>query len=564
MVAVLAVAAIPAWAQGVSRAGGALRETALRQAEDLARQGRWAEAADRLAPFSSDSALRRTFVQLSVDAGVAAWRRGNRVAARRWWERALRADPVSDDALADLGGLLAEEGRADSAVPLLRRARSVGARSERVGLALAGALAVAGRAESAAALYDTLLRRSDASVVLYESAARFWMATGRIEMAAGVVRRGVELYPRSASLLVLLGSVEGVQEHWQDAAAAYRRAVPLLEQPEQAELPWLDALLASHDTADALALGRILADRPASRALRLIVAAVADSLGDRALATSICSGLLAADSLDPDALPAAARLAENAADTVRAALLMARDTRSDSGGPEGPMGLLRLTRPESDSARQLVRRALWHGMTALEQLELELAASASTPPPGSGAGPDTRVGLLRRQRTRAALAAALDRAMAEPWGPAELDQLLLAWPGSLLLQQMATRLAERRGEFASALAGVEQLLRKYPADTDLLRARGRLLARLGRPAEAIEAFARALDVAPEDDSTFRALERLAEARGELRAVLAQVRRLRIRVPDSRALADHETEMQERLGEQPAAREQASPRGGERP
>lgn len=497
----------------------------MRQAERFAKQHRWAEAAAAVRPFATDSVGRRMFADLSVNAGVAAFRANDRKAARRSWEDALRADPGSEDAALDLAMLLAAEGRADSAVLRLQGLRSLGA---------------------------------------YESATRLWMGIGRVDLASGFARRGLDLHPRSGSLLTLLGNAEATRQHWPDAAAAYRRAAPLLPQAETAELPLLDALVAAGDTAEALALLHRLGERPASRQARMVVAALADSLGARSLAEAIYASLIAADSGDIDALEADGRLAERSGDTARAVDRYTRAFGVDSSGPEGPLALVRLTRPGPDSTRALLRRALWRGMDALQRLEL--SASGMIGDAGrSMLDPVSRIQREHRRRVHEALVATLDRAvLGEPWGPADLEQLRLAWPRSALLAEYAARLAEQGGDAASAVATLERLLRADPADAALQRTRGRLLERLGRSADAAEAYARSLDIAPEDDSTFRALERLAEPRGTLRDVLAQVRRLRIRLPESRALADHETEVLERLGEPPRPPERSSPQGGGRP
>ena len=226
-----------------------------------------------------------------------------------------------------------------------------------------------------------------------------------------------------------------------------------------------------------------------------------------------------------------------------------------AAAPAGRAGAQAVSAPVADSLRLEQRRALWHGMTELERLEI---GAARVRPTSDSA---TRLAVDRRH-AQDALVAALDRAVAEPWGPAELEQLHLAFPGSRLLDVYAARLAERRGDPAVALATVEALLRAAPADADLQRWRGRLLERLGRPAHAEQAYARSLDLEPENDSTFRSLQRLAESRGTLADLLAQVQRLRIRLPDSRVLADHETEVRQRLGAQPPERD-ASPSGGRR-
>lgn len=212
--------------------------------------------------------------------------------------------------------------------------------------------------------------------------------------------------------------------------------------------------------------------------------------------------------------------------------------------------------PAADSLRLEQRRALWQGMTDLERLELGAARVRPTSDAAARLAVD-------RRHAQDALVAALDRAVGEPWGPEELEQLRLAFPGSRLLDVYTARLAERQGDPAAALATVEALLRTAPADADLQRWRGGLLERVGRPADAEQAYARALDLEPENDSTFRSLQRLAESRGALADLLAQIQRLRIRLPGSRVLTDHETEVRQRLGAQSPARDAAASPGGRR-
>ena len=199
------------------------------------------------------------------------------------------------------------------------------------------------------------------------------------------------------------------------------------------------------------------------------------------------------------------------------------------------LAVLALTLTTPDSSRLVLRRRVWEGLAALEQAERHLTTRRALPR-------DTAAAHLL-----ADIRAALDTMVfATSWGGAELDQLQLAFPGSPLLERYAARLAEREGETDLALAGVDRLLLRDATDPDLQRARGRLLDRAGRPREALDAYARALDLVPEDDSAFRALEALSEREGTLGALLDQIGRLRIRRPQSAALADHETEVRERL------------------
>ena len=200
--------------------------------------------------------------------------------------------------------------------------------------------------------------------------------------------------------------------------------------------------------------------------------------------------------------------------------------------------LLTLAFLTGDSTSQALRRRVWDGLNALERAEQHFTTRRA-------AKRDTTAAHLLSE-VRPALDTLVFRTS---WGGAELQQLRLAFPGSPLLDRYAARLAERDGETAGALVLVDRLLARDAADAELQRARGRLLERAGRPRDALAAYARALDLAPEDDSAFRSLQRLAEGQGAgaLDALLDQIRRLRIRLPESRALADHEIEVTERLG-----------------
>ena len=189
-----------------------------------------------------------------------------------------------------------------------------------------------------------------------------------------------------------------------------------------------------------------------------------------------------------------------------------------------------------DSSTLALRRRVWDGMRALERAEQHLITQRTSRPDTGAAH------LLAEVRFD------LDTLVfATTGGPAELDQLRLAFPGSPLLDRYAARLDERTGRTEAALTEVERLIWRDPADVELQRARARLLVATHRPREARDAYARALDLAPEDDSTFRSLQELSEHLGTLDVLLDQIRRLRIRLPASRILADHETEVSQRLG-----------------
>ena len=180
-----------------------------------------------------------------------------------------------------------------------------------------------------------------------------------------------------------------------------------------------------------------------------------------------------------------------------------------------------------DSSSLALRRRVWGDLAALEQVRRADTASV---------------------RLLADVQPALDSMVfATSWGGAELDQLRLAFPGSPLLTRYAARRDEREGLTDAALGEIEHLVRLSPDDIELQRMRGRLLEKVNRPKEALDAYARALDLSPEDDSSFRALQRLSEREGALPLLLDQIRRLRIRLPASAILRDHEVEVSARLG-----------------
>lgn len=188
-----------------------------------------------------------------------------------------------------------------------------------------------------------------------------------------------------------------------------------------------------------------------------------------------------------------------------------------------------------DSSALGLRRRVWDGLSALERVEQQLTTRRA------GRADTMAVRLLADVRSR------LDTMVfATSWGGAELDRLRLAFPESALLARYAARLDERSGRPDAALTEVNRLLRRDASDVELQRMRGRLLERTNRPGDALDAYTRALDLTPEDDSTFRALQGLSERQGTLDQLLEQIRRLRIRLPGSTVLADHEVEVLQRL------------------
>lgn len=565
--------------RGIGATSGA-RSVRMALADMLARTARWTEAIAAAESLGTDARAHGLLARMRVNAGIASYRRGDRAAARAMWQRALVDDPGLPEAAVNLGALLLELGEQDAARAVvaralalhpdheqlrtlraatlggaaaaaaalseLKRRRARAPNDERIGLELASLLANTGARKEAAAVYDTLLKAPRPSVEAYQAAARFWISGRQAALATQIAERGSERYPRSGDLLALLGEAQAAAGEWQKAAASYRRAARLLADPEQAELPLLEALVSAGDTADAIGVLHDMAARPATRTALLRGAALATELRAPGLADSIYRDMLARDSLDIDALEAEGDLAEIAGDTARAVALYTRAASTDSSGLIAPLALLRLTQPDLAARKQLWRRAVWRGVAELERLELA-TASVARGEIDLKALAAAKPQIDRRKRIVGLVRMALDTVvLGTTWGPEELTQLRLSFPGSALLDRYVGMLAERAGDEASALRMYDDVLRREPTDVGSHEARGALLIRMGRPREAIDAYTRALDLTPEEDRVFRALQALRQRDGSLDDLLAQVRRLRVRLPASRLLAEHEIEVLQRL------------------
>ncbi len=550
--------------------------------QELAKDGRWDEALTALGPLAGDSAGRRMAARFLSNAGVAAYRTGRKAAARADWTRALDDDPTLEEAAGNLAASFLEAGKRDSArlvatralrhapndprllalraatlggaagfkaaVRAARAARAQRPADEAVGLELAGLLESTDRV-AAAALLDTLVAAPHAAEATFRAATDFWLDAGRPDVAAQRSDSGLARYPRSGPLWALHGEADADQQRWPQATEAYRRAAELLPDPVTAELPLMDAFAAEGDTASALAVFRQMAAGPVPRDTLLLAAQRAVEFGGTGAPDSVYRRLLAAEPRSVTALDAAAALALQMRDTSRAVALYRRALAEDSSGPAAPLALLHLTRPAPppDSARQLLRLALWRGATALQTAELAATDAVS------GSVTLRRVAaarpvLDRRARIVADLRAALDTVVLHTdWGPAELAQLRLAYSGSALFERYAARLDAQRGDDTAALGLYDDLLRHDATDAEAQEGRAALLTVMGRDSDAVMGYARAFDLDPSDTTTFRPLERLQDRAGHLADLLDQIQRLRVRMPRLRSLATEEVEVLQRLG-----------------
>lgn len=552
-----------------------------REVEHLAQHHQWSRALDLAEALARDSAGRAVVARIAVNAGLEAYEAGDTARARERWALALHDDPALTSAAANLAGLLLQEGSAasartiaerglrhaptdarllairqqtlqskaaiDSAIRVDRALRRRHPASDAAALDLAGLLLRSSQGLAAAALYDSLVHAPAPSEAVYVAATRFLFASGRYAGAARLADTAVSRHPRSALLWALAAHADSADSLWPAASTAYRRAAELTSEPSGLELRLIHAEAAAGDTATAVDVMRAMARRPAPRPALVAAAGLVTTLGAPRAADSVYRSVLAAAPQDVTALDASARIAERLGDTTRAVALYTREAAIDSGGPEAALGLLRLTRPPADSARQLLLLAEWRGLAQLQWAQTAAMALAS-----SGNGPSAlsaaRPAAARAQQLATILRTVLDTIVFHTdWGPEELSKAETSYPNSPLLGLYAARLAERRGNDSLALVRYDALLRLKADDPGLQRARARVLEQLGRLADAASAYARAFDLAPTDDSSYRALVRLGEHRGTLDDLLAQVRRLRTRYPKLRVLTEHEIEILQRLG-----------------
>ena len=475
---------------------------------------RWAEALAVLAPLKLDSAGHVLAGRLAVNAGVDALAARDTAGAEAFWGRAVREAPGVPAGAGDLAALLLARGRGDSAFRVAERGLRASPGDARLTNLLRFASPLA-----AAALYDTLLHGRRPREVTYVAASALWRGLGKPKVAVGIADTGLTRFPRSEAL-------------WRELA--------------EAEILQIDTSVAAGDTAGALTAARVVVAHGAPRSALLAVGARAATLGTAGagVADTAYRTVLKAAPEDATALDGAAAVALSRGDSGVAVSLYRRNLSVDSGGPEAPLALLHLTRPAGDSARDLLLAALWRGIGALESAELAGAAAAR-----DGLSPETAGPLAdRRRRADHVVRAILDTVVFETsWGPGELDQLERAHPGSPLLARYAADLAVRQGRDSQALARYDDLLSRQPGDADLQRRRAAVLVQGSRLDEARDAYTRALELEPEDSVSFRALVRLDEPAGRLTELLAQVQRLRIRMPDSRTVAEREIELLQRLG-----------------
>jgi predicted Zn-dependent protease len=198
-----------------------------------------------------------------------------------------------------------------------------------------------------------------------------------------------------------------------------------------------------------------------------------------------------------------------------------------------------------DSTR--LTRALRETLKELHDLEIQTAGAMSGRQTQARMA-RTRPLVERRAQAEARARALLDTALFQTrWGVNELVGLRKSYPGSTLLLDYEARLASDAGRLADARDIYARLLRSNPTDLALQSAYASTLERLGDLPAARTGYARWLELAPNDADAFRALVRLSRGPEELDELLARLRRLQQRVPNSQVLKEHTIELLYKLG-----------------
>jgi protein O-GlcNAc transferase len=173
------------------------------------------------------------------NAGAAAYREGQAALSRNdlagaeaAFERAVHLAPRNEPALAALGGVLLQQGKAADAVHPLEIARSISKADLNVALSLALAFQQLGQQAKAVPLFADVVsgaRLSKQTVPPFARAAyaRSLAATGKLPQAAIEMLAAVKADPQNAALLGDLGAIYAQQNQWPEAQKTFAQAVAL-------------------------------------------------------------------------------------------------------------------------------------------------------------------------------------------------------------------------------------------------------------------------------------------------------------------------------------------------
>jgi Flp pilus assembly protein TadD len=237
------------------------REVTYREAEDVFRNGDYAEASDL---FEAYTEQKPENVWGHYMHGLAAWKAGDRGTAERALERSVELEPDNVKALVNLGRVLLEDGRAEEAETHLQRAADVSPDSEDVWRVLGNVQAELGETDMAAESYRVALGLNGEDSWSMNNLGLVMIRLGRYEEALGPLARAVELKPGSPVFQNNLGVALERSGYLVAAAEAYRSAMAADNSYHKAatSLERVESLASQSrpDMADLTALARAFAD----------------------------------------------------------------------------------------------------------------------------------------------------------------------------------------------------------------------------------------------------------------------------------------------------------------
>lgn len=175
----------------------------------------------------------RALAALAGVVAVAACAVASRQTLAPWgdsrvlFERGARRAPDNAHAMANLGLVLADEGRIEESIAVLERAERVAPRFGRIQSNLAHAYALAGRLEPARAHYERALDLQGRDAELLLELGWVLVGLGRVAEAESVAREAMSLGPADARVFLFLGTLLYSERRIEEARPFLDRAVAL-------------------------------------------------------------------------------------------------------------------------------------------------------------------------------------------------------------------------------------------------------------------------------------------------------------------------------------------------
>lgn len=194
--------------------------------------------------MASLMALAAGMPRVQTLAGLLALQQGDRAAARKALEQALKLDPGENEAIGAIVGLDLEAGRKDEARRRVEARRAAAPRNPGAIMMAAQMYDALGMPREAEAAWKQLLELdASTSVTAYEALARLYLQQQRPEQALAECDRIIQRQPRSVAAHTLAGLILQSQGKTAEAQRRYEKALELDPQAVMAanNLAWLYA-----------------------------------------------------------------------------------------------------------------------------------------------------------------------------------------------------------------------------------------------------------------------------------------------------------------------------------